>query len=195
MRPRFARDQLRNAKAGLFGVAATHCSADARRRARGVGAARGGCRCRATRRSSAGVARSGRRGHARDVSVRLRVDGRGTTVTGALLLPKGAPPPRGWPVVGVAHGFTGLSPKCGPSAQPDFRTYATTLAAFLSGRVALAFTDYQGLGGPGAHPFLEPRTAAFNVIDSVRALKAVFPSCRTDGWRSGCRRAVKPAGR
>ena len=59
------------------------------------------------------------------------------------------------------------SPISGPTRQRSPR--------FCPGRVALAFTDYQGLGGPGAHPFLEPRTAAFNVIDSVRALKAVFP--------------------
>jgi pimeloyl-ACP methyl ester carboxylesterase len=38
---------------------------------------------------------------------------------------------------------------------------------------AVAATDYQGLGAPGAHPYLEAKTAAFNVIDSVRALRAV----------------------
>jgi len=35
---------------------------------------------------------------------------------------------------------------------------------------AIALTDYQGL-----HPYLEPRTAAFNVIDAVRALRSIFP--------------------
>jgi pimeloyl-ACP methyl ester carboxylesterase len=44
---------------------------------------------------------------------------------------------------------------------------------------AVAFTDYQGLGTDGAHPYLEPRTAAFNVIDSVRALRQAFPEVST----------------
>jgi hypothetical protein len=35
--------------------------------------------------------------------------------------------------------------------------------------IAVAATDYQGLGAPGVHPYLDAKTAGFNVIDSVRA--------------------------
>ncbi|MDT5235425.1 MAG: hypothetical protein QOF47_1412 [Mycobacterium sp.] len=105
--------------------------------------------------------------------------GAGTVVSGSLFVPKGDPPPAGWPVLSLAHGFTGLNTDCAPSAAPDFRGYGAVVAALLSSGIAVAFTDYEGLGGPGLHPFLEPRTAAFNVIDSVRALKALFPSVST----------------
>jgi hypothetical protein len=49
----------------------------------------------------------------------------------------------------------------------------TLIADLLRMHVAVAATDYQGLGSPGDHPYLDAKTAGFNVIDSVRALRAV----------------------
>jgi hypothetical protein len=49
------------------------------------------------------------------------------------------------------------------------------VAAFLQLGYAVAFADYEGLGAPGVHPYLDSRTAGLNVIDSVRALRATFP--------------------
>jgi pimeloyl-ACP methyl ester carboxylesterase len=57
----------------------------------------------------------------------------------------------------------------------DLMGYASTVDSLLTEGFAVAFTDYQGLGHTGVHPYLEPRTAAFNVIDAVRALRAQFP--------------------
>lgn len=102
-----------------------------------------------------------------------------TEVSGAFFTPKGDPPPGGWPVLGVAHGFTGTTSNCSPSSQADLREYFGLVAALLKSGFAVAFTDYEGLGRPGVHPFLEPRTAGFNVIDSVRALRALFPATGT----------------
>jgi alpha-beta hydrolase superfamily lysophospholipase len=105
--------------------------------------------------------------------------GAGTEVSGAFFTPKGQPPEGGWPVIGVAHGFTGANPNCGPSSTPDLRQYYGLVAALLATGFAVAFTDYEGLGPTGVHPFLEPRTAAFNVIDSVRVLRTLFPNTST----------------
>jgi dienelactone hydrolase len=107
------------------------------------------------------------------------ITGEGTVVSGSMFVPKGVPPPGGWPVISLAHGFTGLNTDCAPSDRPDFRGYGPAIGSMLSDGVAVAFTDYQGLGGPGLHPFLEPRTAGFNVIDAVRALTALFPTVST----------------
>jgi hypothetical protein len=102
--------------------------------------------------------------------------GASSEVSGAFFIPKGDPPHGGWPVVSFAHGTTGLTRDCGPSDKPELMGYASTVAGLLTLGYAVAFTDYQGLGGPGAHPYLEPQTAAYNVIDAVRALHRLYPT-------------------
>lgn len=109
------------------------------------------------------------------------ITGLGTEVSGTFYLPKGTPPEGGWPVLGVAHGFTGITPDCAPSGRPDLHQYYGLIAALLEAGFAVAMTDYEGLGGPGAHPFLEPKTAGFNVIDSARAIRTLFPET-ADKW-------------
>lgn len=104
------------------------------------------------------------------------VTGRQTEVSGAFFIPKGLAPEGGWPVIALGHGTTGAVNNCGLSSVPDLRGYAPLVAGFLASGYAVAVTDYEGLGPDGAHPFLEPRTAAFNLIDSVRALREVDPS-------------------
>jgi hypothetical protein len=118
----------------------------------------------------------GRRALYRSVS---GMSGAGTEVSGTFYLPKGTPPPGGWPVLSLAHGSTGLNTECAPSSEPDLRGFGASVAGILASGTAVAFTDYEGLGGPGLHPYLEPRTAGFNVIDAVRALRALYPDVST----------------
>ena len=118
----------------------------------------------------------GRRAVYRSVS---GITGAGTEVSGMFFVPKGEPPPLGWPVVSLAHGTTGLTTECAISAEPNLRGFAGAISGLLAAGVAVAATDYEGLGGPGLHPYLEPRTAGFNVIDAVRALRTLFPSVST----------------
>lgn len=98
-----------------------------------------------------------------------------TEVTGALFVPSGEPPYGGWPVIAFAHGTTGIDTDCGPSSTPDLMGSSGLVAAFLQLGYAVAATDYQGLGGPGEHPYLDSDTAGLNVIDSVRALRETSP--------------------
>lgn len=107
------------------------------------------------------------------------VTGRSTEVGGAFFLPLGAPPHDGWPVVAWAHGTVGITNGCAPTRTADLRGDVATVAAYVSAGFAVAFTDYEGLGDHGRHPYLEPRTAAYDVIDSVRALRNLFPSVGT----------------
>src|ERR1700716_1566363 len=101
------------------------------------------------------------------------IAGSQTEVSGAVFIPPGRPPRGGWPVIAFAHGTTGVNQECGPSLSPNLWGTINGIASFLRMGFAVAATDYQGLGAPGAHPYLEAKTAAFNVIDSVRALRAV----------------------
>jgi hypothetical protein len=107
------------------------------------------------------------------------VSGDQTRVGGAFFLPAGSPPADGWPVLAWAHGTTGISHGCAPSALSDLGGDATTVGSFVAAGFAVAVTDYEGLGDVGEHPYLEPRTAAYNVIDSVRALRNLYPTVGT----------------
>ncbi|WP_168176138.1 lipase family protein [Mycobacterium sp. ST-F2] len=98
-----------------------------------------------------------------------------TSVTGSAFIPAGKPPRGGWPVVALAHGTTGIEVSCGPSSSPDLFGISGVVAGLLELGQAVAVADYQGLGGPGGHPYLDAQTAGLNVIDSVRALRALSP--------------------
>jgi Secretory lipase len=103
------------------------------------------------------------------------VDGGMREVSGAFFVPSGTAPEKGWPVISLAHGTTGIGHDCGPSRQPDLMGYAPMIQPYLAEKYAVAVTDYEGLGESGSHPYLEPQTAAFNTIDAVRAMRAISP--------------------
>lgn len=94
-----------------------------------------------------------------------------TEVTGVVLLPPGTAPPGGWPVVSWAHGTTGISDRCTPSRDTELGGYG--YAGYLAGLVRRGFvvaaTDYEGLGTPGAHPYLIAESQGRSVVDAVRA--------------------------
>lgn len=99
------------------------------------------------------------------------VDQSRTVVTGLVFVPKGAPPPGGWPIAAVGHATTGLNSNCAPSLYPGLLGAMNSVVPFLANGYLVVMPDYQGLGTPDVHPYLEPRTAAYNVIDAVRAAR------------------------
>jgi len=103
-------------------------------------------------------------------------DDSSTEVTGTAFVPAGEPPRGGWPVIAFAHGTTGINPGCNPSQSPTLFGSIGLVAGYLQLGYAVAATDYQGLGGPGAHPYVDNTTAGYNVIDSVRALRHLSPN-------------------
>ncbi len=109
-------------------------------------------------------------------------NGQHTVVTGALFIPAGMPPAGGWPVLAHAHGTTGISNDCGPSATPNLSGMVTMVVGYLKAGYAVAFTDYQGLGGGGIHVYLDNKTEGYNVIDSARALRNAKPGVISDRW-------------
>ncbi|OZC48327.1 hypothetical protein CH289_14215 [Rhodococcus sp. RS1C4] len=120
------------------------------------------------------------------------VDGSPTQVSGAVFVPDGPAPVGGRPIVAYAHGTVGISPGCAPSEKRDLAGDADVVSRFLERGYAVAYTDYQGLSSTvdsPPHPYLEPRTAAFDVIDSVRAARNLDPRLSTRwvavGWSQG----------
>ncbi|OBA86169.1 hypothetical protein A5662_03140 [Mycobacteriaceae bacterium 1482268.1] len=107
------------------------------------------------------------------------IDGTEQNVSGTILVPPGEPPLDGWPVIAYGHGGSGISTECGPSRFPDLKGYDDVAASLVALGYIVALTDYEGLGMGGVYPFLEPATAAFNMIDSVRAARQIVPDAST----------------
>jgi pimeloyl-ACP methyl ester carboxylesterase len=95
--------------------------------------------------------------------------GKPVPVTGIVAIPDGDAPRGGFPVLGLAHGTTGMADECAPSLDPADSPETTN--AVLQRGYAIAATDYQGLGTPGLHPYIAGKTAARNTIDNVRAAR------------------------
>lgn len=104
------------------------------------------------------------------------IDGTMRDVSGTVFVPAGPPPDGGWPIVAYGHGTTGIGNDCGPSRYQNLLGYDLVVASLIKLGFVVALTDYEGLGMPGRHPYLEPRTAAFNMIDSVRAARNIVPT-------------------
>jgi acetyl esterase/lipase len=101
------------------------------------------------------------------------MQGEPIAVSGVVVIPAGAPPPGGRPIVAWAHPTTGVVPPCAPSlARVLFRSIQGLPAMIARGYVVAA-TDYPGLGTPGPHPYLVGASEARAVIDSVRAARAM----------------------
>lgn len=106
-------------------------------------------------------------------------------VTGSVFVPKGTPPPDGFPIVALGHRSTGTASACAPSLSPDLLGEAPTVVALLNAGYVVTVPDYQGLGKPSKpddydfHPYLDSTTSGFTMIDAVRAARNLVPATST----------------
>lgn len=113
-------------------------------------------------------------------------DGQPIVVSGTVAVPTSPPPEGGWPVISWAHGTTGYADTCAPSADTAdglAHDYLGPVTAMLGTWVARGYavvqTDYQGLGTPGGHPYIDGASEAHTVTDIVRAARELDPSIGT----------------
>ncbi|WFD08105.1 hypothetical protein MVES1_003475 [Malassezia vespertilionis] len=111
------------------------------------------------------------------------------TVSGYTLLPKGDPPQGGWPIMAWAHGTTGVADICALSSVypggPEYDYQDITLPvldAWLQKGFAVVSTDYEGLGMPGVHTYINAKSQMQTVVDSVRAMRRMYPNATNDKW-------------
>ncbi|MEH2532477.1 fermentation-respiration switch protein FrsA (DUF1100 family) [Bradyrhizobium sp. AZCC 1588] len=90
-------------------------------------------------------------------------------VSGTLYLPKRTAPQGGWPLVAWAHGTLGVSDRCAPSWSRHRPRDGAYINNWLEQGFAVVATDYQGLGGPGPHPYLNWEAEGRSVLDAARA--------------------------
>lgn len=110
-------------------------------------------------------------------------DGSPAVASGIVIAPATAPAGPS-PVLAIAHGTTGIIPRCAPSlTDAPFNNGAATAIAQMVARgwVGVA-TDYVGLGTAGPHAYLVGEPAARNVLDAVRAAHQM-PEIEID-WRT-----------
>jgi Secretory lipase len=102
--------------------------------------------------------------------------GEPTAVSGIVMLPRRrSRAPR--PLIGYAIGTHGIGDAAAPSRLlPRGLDWEAGLMAMVLARGwAVAITDYQGLGTPGDHTYMVGRALGPNVLDSMRAARALSP--------------------
>ncbi|MFC9895305.1 lipase family protein [Nocardia sp. NPDC127579] len=99
--------------------------------------------------------------------------GRPQIVTASVFVPQGAAPADGWPVIGYAHGTTGLGTAAAPSRTGFLRLERDHIDGWLAGGNVVAATDYEGLAAPGPHPYFNGEAVADDVVDAVRAARGL----------------------
>jgi hypothetical protein len=96
-------------------------------------------------------------------------------VSGTLYLPKGTAPAGGWPLIAWAHGTLGVADRCAPSWAGHKPRDAAYINKWLENGFAVVSADYQGLGGPGPHAYLNWESEGRSVLDAARAALSTQP--------------------
>lgn len=103
-----------------------------------------------------------------------RPDGTPAASGGMIFIPTTPAPEGGRPVVAWAHGTLGMGDACAPSRST---TPLGDTANWLDQMLALGYvvvaTDYVGLGTPGPELYLVAEAEARDVVNSVRAARAI----------------------
>ncbi len=94
-------------------------------------------------------------------------------VSGVIVVPNGAAPAGGRPIVSWAHATSGVARDCARSMYPNLYTNMYGLQDMLARGFVVAATDYPGLGGPGIHPYLIGVDQGRAVVDIARAARAL----------------------
>ena len=86
---------------------------------------------------------------------------------------RGVVPAGGRPVVAWAHPTVGMGDECAPSRTSPVESDVPGLANFLASGWVVAATDYAGLGTAGTEQYLVGAAEAHDVLNSVRAARAL----------------------
>jgi hypothetical protein len=100
--------------------------------------------------------------------------GRATVSSGMVFAPDGPAPAGGRPVLAWAHGTVGMGTACAPSrAKSPLAQLQPFLDPILRQGWVVAAPDYAGLGTPGVQAYLVGVAEAHDVLNSVRAARAL----------------------
>ncbi|WP_375037989.1 alpha/beta fold hydrolase [Acinetobacter sp. RW6] len=97
----------------------------------------------------------------------LGQSGQEVQATSLVFTPNTPPPAGGWPIVVWAHGTTGVADACAPSKAALADSTKDLISKLLAAGYVVVAPDYEGLGTPGIHPFLNVKSEAFSITDAV----------------------------
>jgi pimeloyl-ACP methyl ester carboxylesterase len=103
------------------------------------------------------------------------LNGEDVATSGVVLIPAGAAPLAGWPVIAWAHGTSGVARMCAPSLMKDVEYGDEGLMPMVAAGFAVIATDYAGLGTPGQHQYDNKIPQANDVVFSVPAAHTAVP--------------------
>ena len=101
----------------------------------------------------------------------LGQSGQEVQATSLVFTPNVPPPAGGWPIVVWAHGTTGVADTCAPSKAALADSTKDLISKLLAAGYVVVAPDYEGLGTPGIHPFLNVKSEAFSITDAVVATR------------------------
>ncbi|ETR00338.1 alpha/beta fold hydrolase [Acinetobacter baumannii] len=101
----------------------------------------------------------------------LGQSGQEVQATSLVFTPNTPPPVGGWPIVVWAHGTTGVADVCAPSKAALADSTKDLISKLLAAGYVVVAPDYEGLGTPGIHPFLNVKSEAFSITDAVVAAR------------------------
>lgn len=99
--------------------------------------------------------------------------GEATVSSGMVFAPSTPPPPEGRPVVVWAHGTAGMGDQCAPSRSAKPLAQMEWLGGMLGKGWVVTAPDYAGLGTPGVLRFLVGAPEGMDLLNSVRAARAL----------------------
>jgi Secretory lipase len=113
--------------------------------------------------------------------------------SGVVLLPRGTPPPGGWPIIAWAHDLTGSARQCAPTLLKTLNE-GPLLSMYVGLGYAVVASDYAGLGTNFPYAVLDVPSNAQDVINSIAAARAALPQLGSKwlvaGYAHGSRVAV-----
>lgn len=97
-------------------------------------------------------------------------------VTALLAVPDAPAPAGGFPLVGFAHGTTGVGRMCGIShtpfepKTPGYSAWVPHIEPLVQQGWAVVASDYSGMGAPGPSSYLVGPLEGRGILDSMRAV-------------------------
>ena len=110
------------------------------------------------------------------------VMGKETKATALVLFPHGEKPKDGWRVVVWTHGTVGVSDGCAPSLGMLNQGFKVAARGLLDAGYVVIAPDYEGLGMPGIHPYLNLESEATAVIYGVKTLQDKYEHDFNGEW-------------
>ncbi len=114
----------------------------------------------------------------------VNVQGRTAKATALVMFPKVAAPKDGYRVVVWEHGTVGVGDSCAPSNNVISARFKILAESLLAAGYVIVAPDYEGLGTPGIHPYLNLSSEAKSALAAVKAAKDHYGMQLSGEWMS-----------